>query len=65
MRVASVAFTAWPSPHARRRWASFVGPQEMADASTANPAARLYLGFGTGFELGALVFFFAALAFCF
>jgi hypothetical protein len=37
----------------------------MAETSTANPLLRNYLGFGTGFELGALVFFFAALAFCF
>ncbi len=36
----------------------------MADTSRANPLGG-YLGFGTGFALGALVFFFAALAFCF
>ena len=36
----------------------------MADTSRAN-LLRDYLGFGTGFALGALVFFFAALAFCF
>ena len=31
----------------------------------SEPLLRDYLGFGTGFALGALVFFFAALAFCF
>jgi hypothetical protein len=31
----------------------------------SEPLPRDYLGFGTGFALGALVFFFAALAFCF
>jgi hypothetical protein len=36
----------------------------MADTSTANLLLD-YLGFGTGFALGAFVFFFAALAFCF
>jgi hypothetical protein len=33
--------------------------------SDNEPLLSDYLGFGTGFALGALVFFFAALAFCF
>jgi hypothetical protein len=42
-----------------------VGPTRDGRHFDSETRLRDYFGFGTGFELGALVFFFAALAFCF
>ena len=64
MREASIALSGWLSRTLAGNGHPQSGPQDMADFDSET-LLRDYLGFGTGFELGALVFFFAALAFCF